>query len=143
VVHGAAADGAVFTDVVAVADLPSRRLRGVRLVLRGFTVGGELKYFVALADRGVTGDDHVRPDPGPCPDGHIGTDDAVGTDHHVPGQLRARGHDRPRIDHGSSVPGTAVASLRFGATMICACATSSSSTSAAVASCQMPRRLRS
>ncbi len=31
-----------------------------------------------------------------------------------------------------------MASLRFGATMICACATSSSSTSAAVASCQMP-----
>src|SRR6202012_2828765 len=119
---------------VAVADLESRRLALVLLVLRRIADRGELIDLVAGADARRAVDHRMRSDPAARADRYARTDDAEGADLHVGGNVRLRRDHRARVDHPTApVPGGLCAfagALVSGATMISAEATSAPSTSA-------------
>src|SRR5205814_1151237 len=73
--RGAAVDGDVFADHVAVADLDRSVLVGVFLVLRRRADRGEMEDAVAPADAGTAVQHDMRADPGAFAQLDPGTDD--------------------------------------------------------------------
>src|SRR3569833_198874 len=132
VVRGAPIDGAALTEYVAIADLQPRRLPRVFLVLRGIADGGELKDAVVRPNDSWPVDDSVGTYHGARPDLHIRTNDRERPDRHVGGELCSWRYDRPRVNH---LPVS-------GATIISACATSVSPTTAMVSNFQIPLSAR-
>ena len=136
VVGGAAVDGDVLAEHVAVADLQPRRLASVFFVLRRIADRGELEHAVACTEPGPTRDHGMRSDDAAWPKLHIGPDHREGTDLHIGRELRALRHHRAWIDaHGAALPVS-------GATMSEAEATSASPTRATALNFQMPRICR-
>src|SRR3989442_15416865 len=95
--RGAAVDGAVLADDVAIADLDRRVLAGVFLVLRRRADRGEMEDAVAPADPSTAVEHDVRADPGALPQFDPGTDDRVRPDRDLCCQLRTV------VDDGSGV----------------------------------------
>jgi len=86
--RGAAVDGDVLADGIAVADLDRGVLAGVFLVLRRRADRGEMEDAVAPADTRTPVEHHVRADPGALPQFDPGTDDRVRPDRDVCCELR-------------------------------------------------------
>ncbi len=133
IVRRAAIDGAVLAKDVPVADLEPRRLPLVLLVLGRIADRGELKEVVVRADASGTVDDDVRSHDRTRADLDIGPDDGERPHADIRRELRLRRYKGVRVDH---LPVS-------GATIICAWATSTSPTWAAVAKRQIPLKLRS
>src|SRR5665213_1823145 len=150
IVGGAAVDGTKFAKYVVIADLKMRALACVFLVLRIAADGCELEYPIGRADARRPADDRMRSDGCSRADHDIGVNDRIRTDADVGCKFRLWRDDRARVNYasfpevdrglGARAP---THLLTSGATIISACATSSSPTRAIVEKRQMPLKLRS
>src|SRR5690606_26362645 len=97
---GAAVDGAVLAEDVAVADFQVGRLAFVLEILGLPADGGEGEEFVVPADAAGTADDDVGMERAAVADLRSGRDDAVGADADVRAEFRFGRDDGRRVDHG-------------------------------------------
>src|SRR5882762_1754317 len=132
VLHGAAAESAIFADGVAVADLERRRLPTVFLVLGRSAERTESENSILSSYASSPLDQHVRPDRGPLPYRDVLADYRIRPHRYSRGELRAGMNDGRRVNHiGRSVH------------KIFASAASASPTRAWAANFHRPRALRS
>jgi len=82
VLHRATIKGTEFANGIAVTDFQLGRFALVFLVLGHFPDRRELKQPIVAADASMTGDDHVRSDPGVVADLDMLADQGIGTNLH-------------------------------------------------------------
>src|SRR5690606_12849303 len=99
---GAAIEGAILAEGVAVADLEHGRLALVADVLRSLAERAELEDPVVPPDARRSVHDHVRADPGAVGGPGVGPDDRVGADLDALPETRARIDHRRRMHGGRS-----------------------------------------
>src|SRR4029077_20732068 len=133
VVSRAAVDGAELAEHVALADHEPRGLAAVFLVLRRIADGSELEHVVAGPDDGRPVDHCGGAADGTRADLHARPYHRERADRDVASEARLGRHHGTRVDHPPD----------SGATIMSACATSLSPTSATVENFQMPRSERS
>src|SRR2546427_772345 len=134
---GAAVDGDVLADDVAVADLDRRVLAGVFLVLRRRADRGEMEDAVAPADASTAVEHDVRADPGALAQFDPGAYDRVRPDLDLCCQLRTV------MDDGGGVNRRHAPQIGLTEHRMVAAATSSPATRAAQLNLLMPRSWRS
>ena len=131
--RGAAVEGAVFADDVAVTDLQCAVFARIFFILRRLAEGGELEYLVVPADaRGAVYND-VRSYPGAIADLHLRADDGIGA------HLNPRPQFRAGINNGPFVYHTGIS---FWVHIRSASATTFPLTLASPVNCTSPRTLR-
>src|SRR5260221_10598319 len=98
VLHGAAIEGAIFADGVAITDVERRGLALIFLVLVGLAQRDKMENAVVAADTGMAGDHGMMADGRALADFHIAVDNAVCTNADVGAQAGARIDDGGRMD---------------------------------------------
>src|SRR5438132_3515049 len=96
--RGAAVDGDVLADGVAVADLDRGVLAGVLLVLRRRAERGEMEDLVVAPDAQAPVEHHVRADPAALSHLDLRADHAVGPDRHASGEACSGIHPSAGVD---------------------------------------------
>jgi len=148
IVGSAAIHCAELAKHVVIPNLKTRALTAVLFVLRVAANGSKLEDAITHADPRRPGDDRVRPDTAPRTNDDVRLNNGERRNRHSGAELGLRRNDRVRVNHRvfPQIKARARAAthlLASGATIISACATSSSPTSAMVEKRQMPLKLRS
>src|SRR3979411_2442438 len=99
ILRGAAAEGAVFADGVAVADLERGRFTGVFLVLGGSAERAESVNPILNPYASSSLDQHVRPDRGPLPYLDVLADDRIGSHRYSRAGLPSPMNASARVDN--------------------------------------------
>src|SRR5882762_4024078 len=99
ILHGAAAESAVFADGVAITDFERSLFTGVFLVLGRSAERAESVNAVLSSYAGSPLDHHVRPDRGPLPYLDVLADDRVRSHRYSRGELRSGMNDGRRVNH--------------------------------------------